>query len=182
MGAKKMDELSRRDFARMSAGALLAAAAVKPQDAAAAADKTAAKKRYAVVGVGSRAYLYLDAIQTTYAGSSELVGVCDINAGRLELARAHAADAGRAEPRAYPAADFDKMIAETKPDTVIVTTVDSTHADYICRAMALGCDVITEKPMTTDAPMCQWILDTRAKSSGAAGWRSTTATCRCAAS
>ena len=42
------------------------------------------------------------------------------------------------------------MIAETKPDVVIVTTVDSTHADYICRAMELGCDVITEKPMTTD--------------------------------
>ena len=93
------------------------------------------------MGVGSRAYMYLDAIQTTYAGNAELVGVCDTNAGRLELARAHAKTAGRAEPRAYRAAEFDKMIAETKPDVVIVTTVDSTHADYICRAMELGCDV-----------------------------------------
>ena len=38
-----------------------------------------------------------------------------------------------------------------------------THADYICRAMELGCDVITEKPMTTDAEKCQRILDTRAQ-------------------
>ena len=55
------------------------------------------------------------------------------------------------------------MIAETKPDAVIVTSVDATHADYICRAMELGCDVITEKPMTTDAEKCQRILDTRRK-------------------
>ena len=27
--------------------------------------------------------------------------------------------------------DFDKMIAEAKPNTVIVTTKDSTHDDYI---------------------------------------------------
>ena len=160
----KADELSRREFAKVSAGALLAAAAVKPKHAAAAAAPAAgAKKRYAVVGVGSRSYMYLDAIQTTYAGNAELVGVCDTNAGRLELARAHARTAGRAEPRAYRAAEFDKMIAETKPDVVIVTTVDSTHADYICRAMELGCDTITEKPMTTEAGMCQRILDTRAK-------------------
>jgi len=165
MGVKKMtDELSRREFAKVSAGALLAAAALKPEQAAAAATgKPGTKRRYAVVGVGSRAYLYLDAIQTTHADSNELVGVCDTNAGRLELARAHARNAGRPEPRAYPAADFDKMIAETRPDAVIVTTVDSTHADYICRAMELGCDVVTEKPMTTEAPMCQRILDTRAK-------------------
>ena len=149
------DHLSRRTFTK----ALVAAAAVTPVEAAAAATR----KRYAIVGVGARAYLYLDAIQTTHADRAELVGVCDVNAGRLELARAHARKAGRAEPRAYAAAAFDQMIAECKPDTVIVTTVDARHADYICRAMELGCDVITEKPMTTEAPMCQRILDARAK-------------------
>src|SRR5262245_6648766 len=162
MSEEEKRELSRRNFAKVSAGAVLAAAAVKPAQVV-AAPKTGAKKRYAVVGVGSRAYLYLDAIQSTHADRAELVGVCDVNAGRLELARAHARRAGRPEPPAYPAAAFDKMIAETRPDAVVVTTVDSTHADYICRAMELGCDVITEKPMTTDAPMCQRILDTRAK-------------------
>ena len=163
MGEDEKLELSRRQFAKVSAGAVLAAVAVKPAHAAGAATAPGAKKRYAVVGVGSRAYMYLDAIQTTYASNAELVGVCDTNAGRLELARADAKTAGRAEPRAYRAAEFDKMIAETKPDVVIVTTVDSTHADYICRAMELGCDTITEKPMTTEAGMCQRILDTRAK-------------------
>ena len=32
------------------------------------------------------------------------------------------------------------MVAEQKPDTVIVTTVDRAHHKYACRAMELGCD------------------------------------------
>src|SRR5262245_65962948 len=96
------DEPTWRDFALTSAGALRAAGTMKPRTASAAAGK----KRYAHVGVGSRAYLYLDAIQTTHADKAELVGVCDVNSGRLELARAHARNAGRAEPSAYLAAQF----------------------------------------------------------------------------
>jgi predicted dehydrogenase len=42
------------------------------------------------------------------------------------------------------------MVEETKPDVVIVTTIDRAHHIYIVRAMELGCDVITEKPMTID--------------------------------
>lgn len=51
----------------------------------------------------------------------------------------------------YHADDFDAMIAAQQPEVVIVTTVDALHHKYIIRAMELGCDVITEKPMTTDA-------------------------------
>jgi predicted dehydrogenase len=50
------------------------------------------------------------------------------------------------------------MIEETKPDEVIVTTIDRTHHTYIVRAMELGCNVITEKPMTIDVPQCKEIL------------------------
>ena len=51
------------------------------------------------------------------------------------------------------------MIEEQKPDYVIVTTIDRAHHKYIIRAMELGCDVISEKPMTMDADKCQAILD-----------------------
>ena len=61
----------------------------------------------------------------------------------------------------YKADQFDRMIAEIKPDKVIVTSMDRTHHKYICRAMELGCDVITEKPMTMDAEKCQQIIDTQ---------------------
>ncbi len=66
-----------------------------------------------------------------------------------------------ADPACYHAGDFERMITETKPDVVVVTTMDSTHDHYICRAMELGCDVITEKPMTIDAEKCQRIIDTQ---------------------
>lgn len=59
----------------------------------------------------------------------------------------------------YKAQEFDRMIEETKPDTVIVTSIDRTHHRYIIRAMELGCDVISEKPMTVDEEKCQEILE-----------------------
>src|ERR687892_37623 len=59
--------------------------------------------------------------------------------------RSQAAAAGVQVP-GFLAADFDRMIRETRPQVVIVTTVDATHDEYIVRALNLGCDVITEKP------------------------------------
>jgi predicted dehydrogenase len=56
------------------------------------------------------------------------------------------------------------MIKETHPDTVMVTTVDATHARYIVRALELGCDVMTEKPLCTDEEQCVSILDAQKKS------------------
>jgi predicted dehydrogenase len=118
-----------------------------------------ARKRYAVVGVGSRARMYTNAIVGKYRAGHEIVAVCDTNAGRMGLAVKKIAATGASDPRPYMAADFDRMIRETKPQFVIVTTTDSTHDDYIVRALDAGCDVITEKPMTTTAAKAQRILD-----------------------
>jgi predicted dehydrogenase len=104
--------------------------------------------------------MYSGAIAKWFADHSELVGLCDSNEGRLRL-RADLARENGIEVPTYSDDQFDRMIAETKPEVVIVTTKDSTHDYYICRAMELGCDVITEKPMTTDEHKCQRILDTQ---------------------
>jgi predicted dehydrogenase len=104
--------------------------------------------------------MYTRGVIEGYPESAEMVALCDINEGRLRLALDNAKAWG-GEPQGYPAHQFDRMIAETKPDTVIVTTKDCFHDTYIVRAMELGCDVITEKPMTTDAEKCQRIVDTR---------------------
>jgi len=117
------------------------------------------KKRYVQVGVGGRSRMYTKAITDMYKDTSELVAICDINPGRMELLRKELAQEYGDVP-AYHADDFDKMIEETRPDTVIVTTKDCFHDVYIVRAMELGCDAITEKPMTTTAEKCQRIVDT----------------------
>ncbi len=118
------------------------------------------RTRYVQVGLGGRSRMYFGSLLNTYTDTSELVAVCDINAGRVAMAVEEAKGFG-AEVKGYPAHQFDRMIAEMQPDTVIVTTKDCFHDVYIVRAMELGCDVITEKPMTTDDEKCQRIIDTQ---------------------
>lgn len=120
---------------------------------------SARRRRYAIVGCGARSHMYQDALQGKYREVAELVGVCDRNSGRVELARLRGGAA--AVPGGYLAQDFSRMLKETRPDVVIVLTVDAFHHDYILKAMEAGCDVITEKPMTISPEACQQILDTR---------------------
>jgi predicted dehydrogenase len=122
-----------------------------------------APHRYALVGVGGRSGMYQEAVLKTYAAHSRMVGYCDINEGRLKLAQRKAREMSGVEIPIFLAADFDRMIRETKPRTVIVTTKDATHSQYIIRAMELGCDVMTEKPMTTDETKCGAILEAQHK-------------------
>jgi len=61
-------------------------------------------------------------------------------------------------------ANFEEMIAKTAPDLVIVTTVDATHHQFIIKGLDMGCDVLTEKPLTTDEDKCQAILDAEKRS------------------
>ncbi|MBN2354654.1 Gfo/Idh/MocA family oxidoreductase, partial [candidate division KSB1 bacterium] len=121
------------------------------------------RERIAIVGTGGRSRMYQDAIQKGYADYCELVGLCDINPGRVKVAQQRSEkNSGKSVP-GFEAHDFDAMIATTRPDRVVVTTVDGFHHQYIIRAMELGCDVITEKPMTIDAKKCQAIINTQKK-------------------
>ena len=121
---------------------------------------TRQRTRYAQVGIGGRARSFYEWIAGDYADSAELVGFCDLNRTRMRYAnRVLQERFGHAPAPTYHADAFDRMVAECKPDVVIVTTIDRTHHHYIVRALELGCDVITEKPMTVDAAKCQQILD-----------------------
>ncbi|GGI44519.1 dehydrogenase [Paenibacillus marchantiophytorum] len=118
------------------------------------------KKRYAVVGTGGRAEFFYGAIVKDFQETSELVAICDINQTRMNYTNQLLVD--KYEYNAVPtykADQFEEMIRNEKPDYVIVTSVDRTHHTYIIKAMELGCDVISEKPMTVDEEKCQEILD-----------------------
>lgn len=126
-----------------------------------------ARKRYALVGTGSRAGFFYSAIAKTYAKTSCLVAFCDTNQTRLDYANSRLQALGADPVPTYAAADFDRMVEETKPDEVIVTTIDRTHNIYIVRTLELGCGVVSEKPMTIDAPRCQEILSAVERTAGA---------------
>jgi predicted dehydrogenase len=121
------------------------------------------KKRYVQVGLGGRHMMFRDAVIEQFSEQCELVGLCDANEGRLKLSQSEVRESIGKDVPGYSADRFDEMIAEQHPQTVIVTTMDRTHDEYICRALELGCDVITEKPMTTDAGKCQRIIETQKK-------------------
>ncbi|RAH44565.1 Gfo/Idh/MocA family protein [Aspergillus brunneoviolaceus CBS 621.78] len=117
------------------------------------------KRRYALVGTGGRAGMFYTSLAREFSETSELVALCDTNQTRLNYARSKVESLGGGVVPTYLAADFDRMVAETRPDEIIVTTIDRTHHTYIVRAMELGCNVMTEKPMTIDAPRCREIFD-----------------------
>lgn len=120
-----------------------------------------AKKKYVQVGTGARARFFYGAIASDFRETSDLLAICDINKTRMEYTNSVLVnDFGYHPVKMYMAEDFDKMIEQEKPDVVIVTSIDRTHHNYIKRAMELGCDVVTEKPMTIDVQKCNTILDT----------------------
>lgn len=116
--------------------------------------------RYAIVGAGSRHAMYRDAlVEQTSDPSIQLVALCDTNPARLELSASRIPARYATRVGLYPAEAFDRMIAERRPDTIIVTTPDYLHDTYIVQALRAGCDVITEKPMTIDLGRLKGIVD-----------------------
>ncbi len=116
-------------------------------------------KKYALVGTGGRAGMYIEAVGRTFRDSARMVAFCDTNHTRMRYANSLLEKAGAPPVPCFAAQQFETMIQETQPDTLIVTTIDRTHDDYIVRALHAGCDVITEKPMTIDETRALRILD-----------------------
>ncbi|MDQ7804765.1 Gfo/Idh/MocA family oxidoreductase [Amycolatopsis sp. A133] len=114
-----------------------------------------AVRRHAIVGLGSRAQLFARALASS--PRAELAAFCDRNVTRM---RVHNEWLGTQVP-GYRPADFTAMLTKERIDVVVVCTPDHTHADYVVAALEAGCDVVTEKPMTTDVGGARRILAAR---------------------
>ncbi|MBE7063668.1 MAG: Gfo/Idh/MocA family oxidoreductase [Ruminococcaceae bacterium] len=118
-------------------------------------------KKYVIVGTGHRGtQAYILPLVKEVSDCAKLVAACDRNPKRAQAALDYAG----CDAKVYSAEEFDKMMAEQKPDGVIVTTMDATHDEYIIRALEAGCDVISEKPMTTDGDKCNAIIEAEKRS------------------
>ncbi len=114
----------------------------------------AKKTTIAMVGTGVRGLgMWGQPVIKEFSDSLEFVGLCDINPGRVETGKSIL---GLSCPTFT---DFDKMMKETKPEKLLVMTVDGVHHEYIIKGMEYGADVISEKPMTIDEQKCQAIID-----------------------
>jgi len=119
--------------------------------------------KYAIVGVGGRHAMFRRAITETHAEGNELVALCDVNETRLALSAGKVPRKGNGIAT-YDAAEFGRMVAEQQPDTVIVTTPDYLHHEYIVAALKAGRNVMTEKPMTVDLGKLREILEAQRES------------------
>src|SRR5699024_2629936 len=111
--------------------------------------------RYAVIGTGHRAQMYLDAIAGPHADLAQLVALIDSNPARREYCRGRFeqfADAESAGPE-----QLEELIERLAVDRVIVTSPDRLHAEHVVRVLDAGADVIVEKPLTIDAPSARRI-------------------------
>jgi len=117
-------------------------------------------RRYALVGTGGRAQMYLEALTSTHADIGEVVALVDGNDVRIDYYEEFLAAAGQPRtPRRYHPDAFATMLATERPDAVIVTSPDHTHARYVVAALDAGVDVVCEKPLTIDAASLRAIVD-----------------------
>ncbi|QEO13750.1 Gfo/Idh/MocA family oxidoreductase [Agromyces intestinalis] len=120
-------------------------------------EDTLAQDRYALVGTGHRAGMYVGALTGAVAGAervpelARLVAWTDANPGRLDVYEREVGAARYPVPRRFAPDDLERAIADEQVDRVIITTPDVTHAEYIVRALRAGADVVVEKPLTIDA-------------------------------
>jgi len=100
--------------------------------------------RIAICGSGNRSRSVWQRHLTELSGF-EFVGVQDVHRPSLEQSLAE----GRAtEAQLFD--DLETMLAETRPDALIVCPVHAAHASAAITALEHGCHVLVEKPFTTD--------------------------------
>jgi predicted dehydrogenase len=149
-----MSNIKRRDFLGKSGVAVAGSVLINPiTSMASKTTSQAEKKKLALVGTGIRGSSFWGKrIVQQYGDITEFVGLCDNNPGRVEFAKGYMG----VDCPTYT--DFEKMMIETKPDMLIVTTVDATHHEFIVKGLRMGVDVLTEKPLTTDEHKCAEII------------------------
>ncbi|WP_062211207.1 Gfo/Idh/MocA family protein [Streptomyces sp. NBRC 109706] len=121
-------------------------------------------RRYALVGLGSRAHLYVDALLGDWRDTGAIVALCDSNQTRMAYHNRRIQAAGLPPVPTYAPEDFATVLDAA--DVVVVTSVDATHARYVVAALDAGRDVVVEKPMATEAAACAAIAEAAERSAG----------------
>lgn len=125
-----------------------------------------ARTPYVLLGAGNRADLYFTALTGEYAAAARLVAVCEPNRVRRDryLARYAERLPDAAPPAAYDPDHLGELLRDQGPGTVVVTTPDWTHAQWVTTALDAGWRVVCEKPLTIDVDGCRAIAEAARRS------------------
>jgi len=139
---KKINAITRREFLKSSAvtAAALAVPAIVPSSVFGA---NAPSSRITIGSIGLGGMGTGDMKGFKGKSGSQVVAVCDVDAGHLEKARQIA---GLDEKSSYN--DFRDLISRDDIDAVVVATPDHWHVPVSIAAVKAGKDVYCEKPLT----------------------------------
>lgn len=93
-------------------------------------------RKAALVGCGDVSIVHFEALR---ALGIPIVGVCDTDQAAAEKAAAHTG--------AQAFTSLERMLEETKPDVLHVTTPHDQHIDTTIKALDMGVNIILEKPI-----------------------------------
>jgi len=133
--------LTRRDFAKLSALCLAARFAPNLHAETSAPRKTG----YCVIGLGRIAGHFMPGVRSTT--TSEITGLVS---GHRDKAERIAAEYGVPSSSIYNYETFDEIAHNPAIDAVYVALPNSMHAEYTIRAAKAGKHVLCEKPMSTN--------------------------------
>lgn len=122
-------------------------------------------KRVAIVGFGFMGRMHYG--NWKKIRGAEIVALCDSNAQQFTAptkgGNIEGADVTTDYGKAVIYDDFDKMLAEAKPDVISLTLPTPLHVDLTIKALNAGISVLCEKPMALNTALCNKMVAAAAK-------------------
>lgn len=106
--------------------------------------------RYALIGTGQMGHGHIGALK--HVDGVRLVAAADT----CEQSRTRCRETVGPDMPIYD--NHRELLARERPDAVVIATPNCTHADLVCDALASGCHVLSEKPMSSTLEGCNQVL------------------------
>ena len=111
-----------------------------------------------ILGCGSRGFRTYGRLMHQLSAKFRIVALCDTDADVLALA---AKELGVEQQNCFT--NDAEFFAERRSDVLVIATLDKQHYDNTMHAMALGYDILLEKPITDNKQECENLLAAQQK-------------------
>lgn len=114
-------------------------------------------KKIGFIGASNRVGAFVKILKERFSDTHTFAGVMDCDPGKMKgFCEIHGLDIPHFT-------DFDALCDEVKPDILLITTVDSTHCDYVVKALDRKISCVVEKPLCISREQCRQIAAARAR-------------------
>jgi len=137
--------MTRRNFLKTIGAGAVASAVPKPSLFGAEEDKPL---RVALIGCGW--YGKTDLFHLIQVAPVEVVGLCDVDRQAADVASELVATRQPSKKRPQVFGDYRKLLAEARPEIVLIGTPDHWHCLPMIEACKAGADVYVQKPVSYD--------------------------------